>query len=626
MRLLSDKIGKIELSLLFMAALYSSVSALFGSILPLISNFAFLDNIRNISFFSDRTEQITLNEQERADLVKPSIVQVVQHAEGEILVPEIELDISSTTPNILISTSTPISLSTNTTTTTDYFPVDISISANGFIINPNGYIFTNAAVVSTSTVYSIAARKAAEAKLYNEALKLTAKDFENYIQNKTSADKLKRELEKIILEKGTFSISSKLFVINPSSPGKGPEEREENGLPAEIIWANSEFKQDKKDIALVKINQSNLPASLLGSKIDISVGTAVIIAGFKTIPEDNTKDYTLLPELIEKRGIIAAVADSPDGTYRIINTDIPISPGFGGSPLIGPKGEILGIITPEDKEINPVVQDKQMDTHGRAITIETLQEILAQNSIQNIPGNYVQHFKLGVKLFKKRSCQKALEEFSLAKQSNPSFPVDKYLNYYISTCNSLVAAGKSIDTTIDRIRIYIQELPREAWVFIGAGAVFLIVLILIFIIILSIKKKKGDVVLNELEQEFSQGSGVLASLSPEAKKKLWESIREKQSPDAPTINTTPLIPEQKPSPAFVQAAQKTITKGAFSTKEVYGESQKYTPPPQLIEYIQTTRKAGFKDKDIIEALRRVGWREDVIRSAINQLDSQSKNS
>jgi serine protease Do len=90
------------------------------------------------------------------------------------------------------------------------------------------------------------------------------------------------------------------------------------------------------DLALLKIDQKNLPTLELGSARRIHQGQLVFAIGS---PEGLQNSVTL--------GVVSSVGRQPDPDHPMvyIQTDAPINPGNSGGPLIDMDGYVLGINT-----------------------------------------------------------------------------------------------------------------------------------------------------------------------------------------------------------------------------------------------------------------------------------------
>jgi len=146
------------------------------------------------------------------------------------------------------------------------------------------------------------------------------------------------------------------------------------------------------DVALVKINATNLPYATLGDSSSIKVGEFVVAIG-NPYGLDNTVTF----------GVISAVErniDNGDGTtmYGVIQTDTAINPGNSGGPLVDLQGNVVGINTMIynnaqglgfavssntcEKVINDILTNGKVQWPFLGVGVTTMTESLAQQ--QNI--------------------------------------------------------------------------------------------------------------------------------------------------------------------------------------------------------------------------------------------------
>jgi serine protease Do len=108
-----------------------------------------------------------------------------------------------------------------------------------------------------------------------------------------------------------------------------PDRRE---FKAKVIGTDA-----KTDVALVKIEASNLPAITVGNSSKLQIGDAVLAIGN---PYGVGQTVTM--------GIVSATGRTGLGieTYEdFIQTDAPINPGNSGGALVNDRGELIGINT-----------------------------------------------------------------------------------------------------------------------------------------------------------------------------------------------------------------------------------------------------------------------------------------
>ncbi len=123
-------------------------------------------------------------------------------------------------------------------------------------------------------------------------------------------------------------------VLPPPSPGGSLATALSSSMdivPARIVGVARE-----KDLALLRIEHTKLPALPLASYRDVRQGHTVFAFGS---PEGLRNSIT--------HGLISAVARQldPDSPLIYIQTDAPINPGNSGGPLVNLNGEVVGVNT-----------------------------------------------------------------------------------------------------------------------------------------------------------------------------------------------------------------------------------------------------------------------------------------
>ncbi len=129
-----------------------------------------------------------------------------------------------------------------------------------------------------------------------------------------------------------FIISADGYVMTNAHVVDGADEvyvtlTDKREYKAKIIGADK-----RTDVALVKIEGSNLPRLTLGDSDKIRVGEWVIAIG-SPFGLDNTVTA----------GIVSAKARDTGDYLPLIQTDVAVNPGNSGGPLINMRGEVIGI-------------------------------------------------------------------------------------------------------------------------------------------------------------------------------------------------------------------------------------------------------------------------------------------
>lgn len=126
------------------------------------------------------------------------------------------------------------------------------------------------------------------------------------------------------------------------------------------------FTDPSLDLAVVKVNATDLPTAKLGNSDNVIVGDLAIAIGN---PLGLTLQRTVTAGIISALERMVSVEDG-EGTVLmqdLIQTDASINPGNSGGPLINSKGEIIGINT---------VKASQAEAIGFAIPINIAKPII----------------------------------------------------------------------------------------------------------------------------------------------------------------------------------------------------------------------------------------------------------
>jgi len=126
-------------------------------------------------------------------------------------------------------------------------------------------------------------------------------------------------------------------------------------------------RDPSNDLAIVKIEENNLPVVELGESKDLKTGQRVIAIGNSLGEYNNTATTGIISGI--DRTIIAGDEFGAE-TERLegaIQTDAAINPGNSGGPLVNLKGQVIGINTAIDREGQLI---------GFAIPIDTVRSII----------------------------------------------------------------------------------------------------------------------------------------------------------------------------------------------------------------------------------------------------------
>ena len=97
------------------------------------------------------------------------------------------------------------------------------------------------------------------------------------------------------------------------------------------------------DIAIIKINEKNLPILELGDSSNLELGQTVIAIGNTLGNFENTVSVGVVSGLSRKIKAVDALEQKVQTLKGLIQIDAAINPGNSGGPLINSQGKIIGI-------------------------------------------------------------------------------------------------------------------------------------------------------------------------------------------------------------------------------------------------------------------------------------------
>ncbi|MFR9804008.1 trypsin-like peptidase domain-containing protein [Pseudonocardia sp. RS010] len=237
-------------------------------------------------------------------------------------------------------------------------PLSLNATCTGFGVNPQGYIATAGHCVDTTSADGVRA----------DFIQMVAQDVAASTPGLTVQDVVAYGLANWTVEgeaKGS-PIDAQYSAVIGSGTGSGAEGKV---VPARLV----DFRPATQgDVALLKIESSDLPSVQLGGETDTAVGTPVLSIGYPAAA-DAVTDPTLEPS--NKDGQISTRRTM--GSVPFYETSASLSPGMSGGPTVDLEGEVLGINSahlPDDQAFNFIAP------------ATGLTELLARNGVQNQLG------------------------------------------------------------------------------------------------------------------------------------------------------------------------------------------------------------------------------------------------
>lgn len=430
--------------------------------------------------------------------------------------------------------------------------MESSVYGTGFIVTEDGYALTNAHVVKKSED-DLRLQMAYQAG--GEFLTADLNRFEEYI-----GIDLSEEYENIFLET-TASLydqymtvsspksDSQMYMVNVDGKLSDPIDCElvEVGDPIDIM------DESGKDVAVIKVNQKNLPTVAVGDDSDLKDGEQAIALGYPSVATfDPNFDLTNIDPTLTQ-GTISS-QKTMEGGWKVIQTDATISGGSSGSPLFNSKGEAIGINTFGATELNEQTGEAETQPgYNYAIPATVAREFLDKANVDAQLGPLTVKYHEAVDLYEDEHYQAAKEKFQAIDEANSDYP---YVDEYIENSTGKINDGLDKPTS---------SVPSWLWIVLIAAGVVLVLGGGGFLVMKSRGKKQAAATAG-----VSATVGAAVATEPEPVAQPEPAIEPEPAAEA---EATPVTPTEEMPPAAEPADETPAGETASEETEAAGGQQ-----------------------------------------------------
>lgn len=290
-------------------------------------------------------------------------------------------------------------------------------AGSGAIINPNGYIITNAHVVELSKQDNVQIAKSQVVDMSIEISKFFNSKYGVNFKPEAVATYLVNHLQ-------IASVDRLIKVILPGSVDLLDGEIKSYGAPT----------GEGKDVAVIKIEKSNLPSVMLGDSDKIQLQDSIWVFGYPGAADSKllSKESILVVSITD--GKVSATDKKSAQGAPVLQINAAATHGNSGGPLIDEDGNVVGLLTFRS-ENNP----KETQGFNFAVPVNTVKEFVNQAGAKNEEGSVNKLYKEGLQLYWGGYYKDALVKFEAVQRLNSNHSEIKKL---ISDCQQKSAQSK----------------------------------------------------------------------------------------------------------------------------------------------------------------------------------------
>ncbi len=250
-------------------------------------------------------------------------------------------------------------------------------SGSGFVIHPDGFILTSGHVVAPTRD-----RAALERDLRrNGAIAALVKHFP---VDGLRAIYRSQGLDKSIVALAAAGRLAKMSVVNTVELSNG------DALPYSIRLYSPDLSERGTDLALLKVNRTNLPVLRLGDSEGVRVGDSIWSIGYPSVASSGddviggwlSRESDLEPTF--NPGTITAIKRNVANT-PVLQSNVAIYRGNSGGPAVDRTGEVIGISTWGHSEAEQI---------KFLVPINVAKDVLAKASVpMNVDGEFSRKYR-----------------------------------------------------------------------------------------------------------------------------------------------------------------------------------------------------------------------------------------
>jgi serine protease Do len=418
------------------------------------------------------------------------------------------------------------------------FDLNAIALGSGFFISSNGYIATNAHVVSMTHDGEEKAKETLFWQLVNQLAKQVGRD--------------PRSIASFINEHSQIQ-SFQLFhhVIIPDGSAY-PFEIKQYGAPT------GEGSDQGKDVAVIKIEVKNAPVLKLADSEKVQLQDHVTVIGYPGAADTFNSGLLSSKSALEATindGKISAKKQATSGA-PILQTSTPATHGNSGGPVLNDANEVIGLLTFRGDTVN----GQEVSGFSFIVPSNTVMEYVKSAGATNEPGPTDNLFREGLDYYWDQYYSSAIPKFEEVKRL---FPQHSEVEGLIQSSQQAKAEGR-------------EKSSFPVWIIVAVVVVVLLTLLLLIIIIAAImiarRRKKG------------KKEGPAAAPAADGGKPRYPPAPAPTPAPAPAAAAPPRSPAPPPAP-HMMAGDQGMTIDLSRTMALTADDNAFPPNYGAIQFV-----------------------------------------
>ncbi|HEY8500318.1 MAG TPA: trypsin-like peptidase domain-containing protein [Clostridia bacterium] len=426
----------------------------------------------------------------------------------------------------------------------------------GFIVTPDGYMVTNAHVVHTDeedlymqfamtalNEYAVTAAESFAAEMRRLGYQMTQEEWEGIanafyglLAQSMGVNNLK---------------TSYICYMGNVTPGSDVSAK---GVQLDLRKIGEPIPG--KDIAILKMDKTNLPTVTIGDDTQLRTGDRVYAMGYPAVATltEALNVAQAIQEPTLTQGIISAKKEMAGG-WSILQTDAAIHAGNSGGPLFNEAGEVIGINTFGMLESGGGMAPGM----NFAIPISIAKQFLNEINVTPSESEFTRQFREAKSLFDTEKYSEALGILRTLNEINPGYPVIADLLSQASAKVSSLAQEPAQETTQETtqetaaevtVKPVTDEKGSAVIIYVIGGVVIILLLAVIIVLLLTRRKKTVPGNAASAGQPYKRQAPVYPAQSTAQTPQVTEQAQQSAA-------QTPLGTEQTPPQEYSEQPKKT---------------------------------------------------------------------